>query len=168
VHATFKDGNIYDLSTNEIVANTSEKVIYVADPLGNIHFQPEINKPLVLHHHEILLVDEFPASVSSAGHLTIRDGKITYISNKSGHYHPTKDQFKAFLYKAYNAGILAEDITIRIYNSLYSYQDVEIDFESLNINKILEAYVELPNSNYIDYYDHVDFAGEIDLETFDF
>jgi hypothetical protein len=66
--------------------------IFVVDDKNQIHMA---SHKLGKFHHSSLLAG---ANVSMAGEMKIVDGKITYMSNKSGHYVPTLTNFIQFLH----------------------------------------------------------------------
>lgn len=71
-----KDGLFYN-SHNEIVTNVSDRV-YVANSKVDLFVCKEKGS-----HHPDMLKGKYGVS---AGHLSIENGKITFISNNSGHY----------------------------------------------------------------------------------
>jgi hypothetical protein len=65
--------------------------IFVADSSNNVHMAShKIGK----YHHSSLLAG---STVSMAGEMRVVDGKIKYMSNKSGHYMPSMESFIQFL-----------------------------------------------------------------------
>lgn len=65
--------------------------IYVADPSGRLYVS--IKSSGAFQHASFLS----GARISSAGAISIENGRLTYLSPLSGHYRPTTASFRAFL-----------------------------------------------------------------------
>jgi hypothetical protein len=85
----FQGGRLYlkgqPLKTDNMVTHFSGpgKAIYVLSVEGNLHVASHV----VGHrHHSSLLA---ASTAAGAGEIEVRNGHVTWISNKSGHYRPT-------------------------------------------------------------------------------
>lgn len=140
----FQDGKIYYAKTNELVSDGIE-LLYVICKHGKLHI-PTVNN---INHSYVVkgkFGDElygFGKAVACAGHLHIKDGKITQINNSSGHYNPNKDQLIIATKYLADCGVLDNNLNLNGFglNGTYSLDNLEV----LNIGEILEHYDELPN-----------------------
>jgi hypothetical protein len=79
--------------------------IFVVSPTGDIHMDShKIGK----YHHSSLLGG---GAVSMGGEMVVRGGTIQIMSNKSGHYLPSKVHFRQFLHSLKKQGV---PLTFRI------------------------------------------------------
>ncbi len=73
--------------------------IYVMSNVGNIHLS---SHAVGYRHHSSLLAGE---DVAGAGELKVTNGKLTWISNKSGHYTPDAPHFLQVLHQLQKKGV---------------------------------------------------------------
>ncbi len=73
--------------------------IYVMSEIGNIHFS---SHAVGYRHHSSLLAG---ADVAGAGEMKVVNGKLTWISNKSGHYRPNAPHFLQVLHQLQKNGV---------------------------------------------------------------
>lgn len=99
----FEKERIYNIKTNKPIQSVDDDIsIYVFDKEGHFYVgnrHPDTAKNLIFHT-DLLRKKSFLSEAQShgedtacAGELKASFGKITFISNKSGHYLPTKEQF---------------------------------------------------------------------------
>ncbi len=121
-----KDGSIYikrDLSK----PLTTKRALYVMDPNGTIYAanrelvasagillgrQPSVKGQMdqfALLHHSSFLAGQ---PVAAAGHITIRNGKVISIDNKSGHYLPSACHLQQALVQLKSHGADTTDVKI--------------------------------------------------------
>lgn len=89
-----------------------DRFIYVMDMHGNLF----VNKDGAFREGKRIGHPSFTggAPVACAGDLIIREGKITYISNNSGHYQPGAFTLHRVVDELTNRGVLAEECTIDV------------------------------------------------------
>lgn len=73
--------------------------IFVVGPSGDIHMG---SHKVGQYHHSSLLAG---SSVVMAGEMKVTDGRVEYVSNKSGHYLPSRYQMTNFLKALQSAGV---------------------------------------------------------------
>lgn len=86
-------------------------------------------------YHSILLSDS--DSVRFAGTLQVEEGKITYLTNESGHYRPWEGQLAQTVMRFEKEGILAEGLTILSYSSIEHLYEKPDDEGNLTFGKML-------------------------------
>lgn len=91
------DGLFYDSNSQLLTTKTESRhetifvVRRVGDELKMYFFEfPELNK----YHHSSLA---FGGDVLMAGELQVHNGKLLYLSSKSGHYEPSVYSFQQFM-----------------------------------------------------------------------
>jgi len=104
------DGNLYDTSDAGTFFSGKGKSIFVMDENGNIYASKyqEVGE----FHHSSMLGGK---PVAGAGEITVKNGTITEISNKSGHYQPTQKINQQVLQQIDSEGININDIDITGY-----------------------------------------------------
>ena len=151
----FREGKIY---MNNIPLTVRDE-IYVISPKGFL-YTSDVTKVNVGHHHHFLKskVEKLwygcGKPVACAGHITIKDGKITAIDSRSGHYQPDRDQLLLAAHYLYQKGLLDENCIIHTANIIYGSEmevigvtfDTPILMEEIknlreeDIQKILKKY----------------------------
>ena len=142
-----KDQKLYNKGSDELL-NYTDGALYVVDKHGTLFVAPPTEFRNVNHSFFLKGTDGktklgdislygYGKPVACGGHLKVKDGVITEINNRSGHYTPDANQlllvFKHFL----DLGVVAEGVKIVSHN-----QD-SIDssiVETLNIGEILDLY----------------------------
>lgn len=76
------DGKPFDTTRMVTMFSGPGNAIYVMSPDGHFHVS---SHSVGYRHHSSLLAG---ASVGGAGEMCVREGRLVWISNKSGHYHP--------------------------------------------------------------------------------
>lgn len=76
------DGKPFDTTKMVTMFSGPGNAIYVMSPDGHLHVS---SHSVGYRHHSSLLAG---ASVAGAGEMCVRQGRIVWISNKSGHYQP--------------------------------------------------------------------------------
>ncbi|MCO4755289.1 MAG: hypothetical protein KC478_12460, partial [Bacteriovoracaceae bacterium] len=74
--------------------------IFVMDKKGNLYFHSN-PEPGRFHHSSFLAGED----VLSAGQLKVKDGRVLYIDNISGHYKPGQVHAYQGLYKLLKEGV---------------------------------------------------------------
>ncbi|WP_299248069.1 hypothetical protein [uncultured Aquimarina sp.] len=114
---TIKDGKVYDAKGN--LYDTSDagtffsgkgKSIFVMDSQGNIYASKY--QAVGEFHHSSILGGE---PVAGAGEITVKNGVITEVSNRSGHYQPTQEINKQVLEQINSEGINIDNIDVTGY-----------------------------------------------------
>ena len=117
-----KDGKFYFTYGQEKLANFDEKndSIYVIGKKGILYVQNDFNGHFDRLQHSFFLKSKptkelygYGKPVACGGHLNIVDGKITFINNCSGHYHPTLKQLKLVVKYFHQKNVLAENVQIK-------------------------------------------------------
>ena len=85
------DGTLFDTSRMVTCASGPGYAIYVMSAEGNLH----VSSHSVGHRHHSSLLGG--AAVAGAGEIQAAGGRITFLSNKSGHYHPERRHLLAVL-----------------------------------------------------------------------
>jgi hypothetical protein len=104
------DAHTKILDTARLVTHFSGigKGIYVMSREGNLHV---ISHKVGLRHHTSPLAG---ANVACAGELQVMAGKLTWLSNKSGHYAPQIEHLAQVLHRLKKAGC-AMDFELMVY-----------------------------------------------------
>ena len=79
------EGNLYDSSDASSLHSDAGRAIFVMDEHG--HFYASKYHGLGEFHHSSLVSG---APVAAAGEIEVRNGELTAISDKSGHYRPSR------------------------------------------------------------------------------
>jgi starch synthase len=147
----FEDGKIYYTQNKELLKNGSG--IYDLDKKGTFYFYYDENNPIINNndrciHHSYFLKGKvgeklygYGRPLASAGHADIKDGKILFINNRSGHYLPNADQLKLATHHLMKQNVVDDNLDI-------SFVDLGIhwklsDIQTLNIVDILGQYSDL-------------------------
>ncbi len=85
------DGKLFDTSRMVTCFSGPGYAIYVMSAEGNLH----VSSHSVGHRHHSSLLGG--AAVAGAGEIQAAGGRITFLSNKSGHYHPAPEHLLAVL-----------------------------------------------------------------------
>jgi hypothetical protein len=89
---TIQDGKLYDANGNLFDtsrANTwdgKKRAIFIIDEKGDMYVS-NYQKAMEFHHSSL----GQGKPVGMAGEIEVTNGKLNYMSNRSGHYHPTKE-----------------------------------------------------------------------------
>lgn len=160
---TIFNHKIYSESTKELLDIslapnlTTSGMHYVVDKKGNLFVN---HKGYSLCHSYFLKGKEghtkldgeislfgYGKPVACGGHMIIKDGIITKITNNSGHYMPNSDQLKIVCKHFYDLGILSKDVRIEVQGSTDTISPQEImsldSFDILNKYQTLEEYASL-------------------------
>lgn len=137
-------------------ANVSS--IFAADEKGNLFLGMS---PLCRHHSFILTSSPqdmefgFGKDVSSAGNVSLCDGKIIRIDNHSGHYLPCTEQFLIYVKYLKDLDLLDPAVKIQYFDkslnalSVISYAEVDTIVNQINLSqyplKPLPSFKELLN-----------------------
>lgn len=106
-NALIKHKNLYYYSGEK-----KEKYLYVLTPEGRLVILPrylrieEDGLEWIIYHSSMLKGDKKYSAC--AGEIVIRNGKITFISNRSGHVRSSIDQFSLALENLFNQGVIDE------------------------------------------------------------
>jgi hypothetical protein len=100
-------GNLYDTTDAGTFFSGKGKSIFVMDSNGNIYASK--HQAVGEFHHSSILRGE---PVSGAGEITVKDGVITEISNRSGHYQPTQEINSQVLKQVGSEGVDISNINI--------------------------------------------------------
>ena len=131
--------------------------MYVMSVQGNIHYdQMEVDK----RHHSSLLAG---MKVAGAGEFKVRNGRITFLSNDSGHYDPTLKHFLQVLHQLSKNGVpmdfainyvyldargaVRDDPYRTLLDFLLAYN---IDDDSYDANNLIEGYGHLLTPDRLD------------------
>ena len=111
---TLKDGLFYDYKGRP--ANTrrffwNSHNIFIMDKHGDLLFAKPIDG--FIHHSSLSRGDE----VAMAGTIVLRKGKVTSISNSSGHYLPDLEMLKRMILFLEERGVSFEGVEIKIVNT---------------------------------------------------
>ena len=150
-------GLLRDASGNRVdtgawnTAQQANAAMYVMSAEGHFHYGK-----MVVHgrHHSSLLAG---IRVACAGEFKATDGRITFLSNDSGHYNPTIKHFLQVLHQLQKQGVFLDAVRVN-----YVYEDAHgnirdephatvgafmtahgLDNESYDANNLLEAYRHL-------------------------
>ena len=125
--------------------------IYVLSAQGNLHVS---NQEYQKRHHSSLLAG---IPIASAGEIVVKDGKVTYISNSSGHYLPALDHFLQVLHHLQKRTVDLNATRIAYVWGIYPHErristgirnfltDNALDDDSYDWNNLLYAYKTLLN-----------------------
>jgi len=153
-----KDGRLYraggelvDTGKSSTFFSGNGVEIFVASESGEIHMAShKVGK----YHHSSLLAG---AQVSLGGEMKVTAGRIDWISNKSGHYTPSKDHLVQFLHWLGKDGMDLNDVEVKagfgvpggrkaaeIVEGLteHGMQDQKQGFEALKLRAMMEGYEE--------------------------
>ncbi len=94
-------GKLYDTSSSSSVFGAGQgKSIFVMDEYGRIYASKY--QAVGKFHHSSILGGK---PVASAGEITVQNGKIIEISNRSGHYQPTQQTNSQVINELKNRGV---------------------------------------------------------------
>lgn len=88
-------------------ANADARAIFVMDAYGNLYASNTYQ--VGRFHHSSFLAG---APVAAAGEITVRKGRPTFLSNRSGHYRPRPETLDAVLGVLRDAGVDVRDVEI--------------------------------------------------------
>lgn len=93
-----ENGKIYYSSSHKLVED-AENYVFVISKKGDLYINDSSGGGRTFFHHSYFLKGKsddlyygYGKPVQCAGHITIKEGKITFFSNASGHYRPNEDQ----------------------------------------------------------------------------
>lgn len=145
----FENNKIY--FKNTLTDTNGQKHIYAADKEGTLYIDFE---RLANHHSHILtsalqdLGYGYGNDASCAGTIQIKNGKVTYLSNDSGHYEPSLAQLVLFAKYLNCLNLLSDDVVICSVTSsqqtLYSLTDLN-NFDEQNLLRNYSSYREFPS-----------------------
>lgn len=103
-----RQGNLYDTtSSSSVFGNGKGKAIFVMDEYGNIYASKY--QSVGKFHHSSFLGGK---PVAAAGEITVKNGNIVEISNRSGHYQPSQQMNLQVINELKNRGTDTSKITI--------------------------------------------------------
>jgi len=103
-----RQGNLYDTSSSSSVFGAGQgKSIFVMDEYGRIYASKY--QAVGKFHHSSMLEGK---PIASAGEITVKNGKITEISNRSGHYQPTQQMNTQVINELKSRGVASSSIKI--------------------------------------------------------
>ena len=110
---TLRDGLLFDARGKPFDTATAAEgtAIFVMDRDGNIYAFPGSSVPGHLHHSSLLAGEP----VAMAGDIKVTEGRITNVSNKSGHYEPTLEMLTQFIDHLRWGGVDVSKIKIEPY-----------------------------------------------------
>lgn len=93
------DGRPADTKDSSTFHSGNGVEIFVVGPSGDIHMA---SHRISEYHHSSLLAG---GNISMGGEMKVTNGKIDWMSNKSGHYQPSTVHFVQFLHQLEKAGV---------------------------------------------------------------
>jgi hypothetical protein len=108
-----KDGLLYQ--NGELL--TTDGTIWALNPQGILSIYPR-NKSYLLagrphaNHSLFFQKNDIGLPIACAGHIEVREGKIKWLNNHSGHYMISTLQFILAIHYLYEKGIFADDLVI--------------------------------------------------------
>lgn len=143
---TVKDGLIYDAHNNLLDTTKDGLFVYAMNHDGTLYTASNGGK-----HHSYFLKSKpeklfygIGRNVACAGTLQAKDGKITSISNESGHYLPIKDQLVLAVQFLAIKGVVDENLKISLLDPYYE----GYGGQSLSLNDIMRENPETILSKY--------------------
>lgn len=132
-------------STKEMTTHFSGKghAIYVMSEEGHLHASTHLKG---YRHHSSLLAGR---QVACAGEMRVHEGRLEWISNKSGHYRPEPIHMIAVLHRLNKLGvpltflisILNPDGSDTEYPNIHAFMDdLRLDDESFNLREVQWSY----------------------------
>lgn len=120
----FKDGLLYQ---DGKVLNTTN-AIWSLNPYGGLCISPE-NSTLFggIHHSFFFQKDNIGLPLACGGHIDVPNGKISKITNVSGHYEPPILQLILAISYFHEKGVVAQDLTMDAFGT----------FQTLTLNNTL-------------------------------
>jgi RHS repeat-associated protein len=100
-------GRPFDTSSGE-----GGRAIFVMDPFGNIYAYPSTGNLVGRLHHSTLVGGE---PVAMAGEMKVTEGRVTVISDKSGHYQTTREMMNQFNEHLERLGIDVSNIQLEYF-----------------------------------------------------
>lgn len=88
-------------------ANADARAIFVMDEHGNLYASNTYR--VGRFHHSSFLAG---APVAAAGEVTVLQGRLTFLSNRSGHYQPSPDTLKVVLRVLGESGIDVDSVEV--------------------------------------------------------
>lgn len=121
---TVKDGLLYQ---DGHVLNTTN-AIWSLNSYGDLCISPE-NSTLFggIHHSFFFQKDNIGLPLACGGHIDVLNGKISKITNVSGHYEPSLLQLVLAIAYFHEKGVVAQDLTTDAFGT----------FQTLTLNNIL-------------------------------
>jgi hypothetical protein len=111
---TVKDGKLYDADGNPFDSSLGHsahsgggKAIFVMDKDGNL-YASNYHSPGQFHHSSFL----GGQPVSAAGELSVRDGRLVELTDRSGHYKPAREFTQQALDRLKGSGIVPDSVSI--------------------------------------------------------
>jgi len=136
-------GKPFDTSKCQTNGSGANFAIFVMDKKGKIYAAS--HKLGVFHHSSFLAGQE----VASAGEMKVTNGKLDVITNKSGHYEPTRRHLYFALKELETRGVALGGVDVRVFNQetkkLEKYEKDTQDAQSFLKNH--EKSVEKTNRN---------------------
>lgn len=120
------DGDRVFVDQNLDKLNSLEKIEYTINAKHELYLNYNLENKQIGGNHPTIIEDGKP--VLCAGHITIKNGKVTYIDNNSGHYQPTPRQLWQTLCLINNHNLISKGATLGIAPSLqmstYSFSEI--------------------------------------------
>ena len=108
-------GEIIDTSKSRTIKSGSGVGIFVMSPKGRIYLSQR--HAVGKFHHSSFLKG---GPVATAGEISIINGKIKMINNRSGHYYPSEKSLDQLMIELKDRSFDTKDINIKFYtNELY-------------------------------------------------
>jgi len=94
------NGKVFSTSSASTVHSNDPRAVFVVNKDGNIY--ASLIQTIGRFHHSSLAAGD---SVLTAGEMSVSNGKLVLISNKSGHYRPSKDSVMDLLSALKKVGV---------------------------------------------------------------
>jgi hypothetical protein len=101
------DGNPFDTQDAESLHSASGRAIFVLDAGGNLY--AEKDHVMGQFHHSSFLAG---GPVAAAGELEVRNGTLTLLSDKSGHYRPQRSYTDQAIDRLAQNGVDFQQVTL--------------------------------------------------------
>lgn len=149
----FKDGKIYNTKSGKLIGDSESTLLYVMSKTGKLYIHTREFIKLGVHHSYILKgkqgseIEGYGKPVASAGMLKVKNGKITFIDNSSGHYQPNKDQLKIAAKFLKSQGVFSDYGFLQLYEdkkgACFSSNMNFSDLDKVVVGDILDQYAEV-------------------------
>lgn len=104
---TIKDGLL--IQNNEpLCTDKFGNSLWIMDYMGGLHV-----RSLGQHSYFVQNEEYIGLPIACGGHITVIDGKITFLNNGSGHYMPSVLQLGIVYKKLFDQGVISDDIKIQ-------------------------------------------------------
>lgn len=144
----FKDGKIYNTKSGKLIGDSEDNLLYVMSKTGKLYINTKQFVDSAFNHSFILKgkkdseIEGYGKPAASAGMLKVKNGKITFIDNSSGHYQPNKDQLKIAAKFLKSQGVFSDNGFLQFNDGLSSTIDFS-DLDKVVVGDILDQYAEV-------------------------